>query len=585
MALSTTTNYSLRKHDAGDLNWDVDVNWNMTEIDKKLKLLFANFLTCSTAIGTAAKTAAFTNFMLETGCLIAVKFTNGNSASGVTLNVNSTGAKAIQVNGAAVAVGAIIPNGVYLLAYDGTNWAILNPITLSDSITDGETGLAPSQNAVFDALALKANAGDVTTSLALKADLTALNTEKQLLIQEIDSLKKSAIENSNAPYLTASGYGDVTLAKNSVGVGTMGIDGVTVENVLVNGAFSDGTIGWSRTGSSLSVLNRVLNITGTGQAEFVRAASYYTIVLNTKYYVRGKARVTNSSAIELRIRFMGGHKELVTANPVENQWYQYSTIYNNITYSSHLMDNYVGHSYTTKEIALGKVAECEGMMILNLTALGLDSLTVEQVDHLVDGGYFDGKQTFGGVGCLVSKDSAEVEVGRMYFNTDPMYSNATAKDTLTYSGGKYYHTHNVDSDGNAIATPYDTEVETNGQFLALSNGTVTYEPWYPDIAVYTDKFTLTKAITAVKELYKYGSETPITDAVIAGDGLSLTSASLTAGDLAYGVFEFDEPLRPLMTIKSRNDDATVVDTVTGTVYTFRPVVTNGAIASWELTEV
>ena len=37
MALSTTTNYSLRKHDAGDLNWDADLNWNMTEIDSQIK--------------------------------------------------------------------------------------------------------------------------------------------------------------------------------------------------------------------------------------------------------------------------------------------------------------------------------------------------------------------------------------------------------------------------------------------------------------------------------------------------------------------------------------------------------------------
>lgn len=166
MALSTTTNYSLRKHDAGDLNWDVDMNWNMTEIDKKLKLLFANFLTCSTAAGTAAKVVSFANFVLEAGCLIAVKFTNGNSASGATLNVNSTGAKAIQVNGAAVAVGAIIPNGVYLLVYDGTNWVILNPASVSDAIADGETGLAPTQNAVFDALALKTDSSDVAVTAA-----------------------------------------------------------------------------------------------------------------------------------------------------------------------------------------------------------------------------------------------------------------------------------------------------------------------------------------------------------------------------------------------------------------------------------
>ena len=176
MAVSTTTNYSLRKHDAGDLNWDVDMNWNMTEIDKKLKLLFANFLTCSTVAGTAAKVASFTNFALEAGCLIAVKFTNGNSASGATLNVNSTGAKAIQVNGAAVAVGAIIPNGVYLLAYDGTNWAMLNPVTVSDAITEDEIGLAPTQNAVYDALALKAPLASPTfTGDVVVPDQTAGN--------------------------------------------------------------------------------------------------------------------------------------------------------------------------------------------------------------------------------------------------------------------------------------------------------------------------------------------------------------------------------------------------------------------------
>ena len=43
---------------------------------------------------------------------------------------------------------------------------------VADAINNGVTGIAPSQNAVFGALALKANAGAVTASLALKADLT-----------------------------------------------------------------------------------------------------------------------------------------------------------------------------------------------------------------------------------------------------------------------------------------------------------------------------------------------------------------------------------------------------------------------------
>lgn len=54
---------------------------------------------CGTAAGTAAKTVTIDNFSLETGAAILVKFTNKNSASSPTLNVNSTGAKAIKIYG------------------------------------------------------------------------------------------------------------------------------------------------------------------------------------------------------------------------------------------------------------------------------------------------------------------------------------------------------------------------------------------------------------------------------------------------------------------------------------------------------
>ena len=96
--------------------------------------------------------------------------------------------------------------------------------------------------------------------------------------------------------------------------------------------------------------------------------------------------------------------------------------------------------------------------LIDLTEAGLESLTAEQLGQLSPE-YFDGKKTFGGVGCLVSKDLAEAETGRMYFKTTPMYSNDTAKDVLTYSGGKYYHTYIVDADGVVILSSYDSEVE------------------------------------------------------------------------------------------------------------------------------
>lgn len=428
----------------------------------------------------------------------------------------------------------------------------------------------------------KADMTAVTAGLLLKADITSLEIEKKLLMDEIDSLKKTSIENSNAPYLTVSDYGDVTLAKNSVGVGTVGVDGVTVTNLAVNGDLATGTTyNWvvGNVYSGISVVDGALQVECLAVQNAVSAVNNMTLLAGSKYFVcfdfkpfRSHYPVIHTgSAVTLSTLATQGVFTHVTGIFTPPSQRTFLVVYANGGVST--------------DIIIGSKSYIKRLMVINLTAAGLADKTADEIDALVQSGYFNGKKTFGGMGCLVSKDSAEVEVGRMYFSTDPMYSNATLKDVLTYSEGKYYHTHNVDSDGNAIAEPYDTEVETNGQFLALSEGTVTYEPWYPDIAVYTDKFTLTKAITAVKELYKYGSETPITDAVIAGDGLSFTSASLTAGDLAYGVFEFNEPLRPLMTIKSRNDDATIADTANGKVYTFRPVITNGAIASWTVTEV
>lgn len=83
------------------------------------------YTTCSTAAGTQAKTATFSNFALATGAAIRIKFTVDNTHTSPTLNVNSTGAKNIQYNGAAFA--DLCANVVYDFVYDGTSWIVLDP--------------------------------------------------------------------------------------------------------------------------------------------------------------------------------------------------------------------------------------------------------------------------------------------------------------------------------------------------------------------------------------------------------------------------------------------------------------------------
>lgn len=91
--------------------------------------------TCSTAAATVAKTVALTGFTLATGARVLVKFTVTNTAASPTLNVNSTGAKAIMYRGSAIAAGYLAANRVYEFVYDGTDWEVVGDIDTNTTYT------------------------------------------------------------------------------------------------------------------------------------------------------------------------------------------------------------------------------------------------------------------------------------------------------------------------------------------------------------------------------------------------------------------------------------------------------------------
>lgn len=74
--------------------------------------------TCSTAVGTAAKTVSMSSYALVAHGICAIKFTNGNTAANPTLNINSKGAKAIYWNGAACPTNLIKANDVVIMMYN-----------------------------------------------------------------------------------------------------------------------------------------------------------------------------------------------------------------------------------------------------------------------------------------------------------------------------------------------------------------------------------------------------------------------------------------------------------------------------------
>ena len=84
--------------------------------------------TCSTDAGTAAKTVTLANFVLATGAEVTVRFTVTNTASNPTLNVNGTGAKAIQYRNAAIPAGYLAANRTYRFVYDGSSYELVGDV-------------------------------------------------------------------------------------------------------------------------------------------------------------------------------------------------------------------------------------------------------------------------------------------------------------------------------------------------------------------------------------------------------------------------------------------------------------------------
>lgn len=87
-----------------------------------------HYAECSTDAATAAKTVTLSGFTLATGARIIVRFTVTNTASNPTLNVNGTGAKAIQYRNAAISAGYLAANRLSEFVYDGSAWELIGDV-------------------------------------------------------------------------------------------------------------------------------------------------------------------------------------------------------------------------------------------------------------------------------------------------------------------------------------------------------------------------------------------------------------------------------------------------------------------------
>lgn len=159
-----------------------------TSISNLLAML--GYYECSTAAGTAAKTVSASGYVLTNGGCIRIKMTNANTADNVTLNINSTGAKALYYDGAqASATNTWEAGEVLEVYYDGTQYQCA-----SGGGGKFATGEKVKETGITDVLN---NSDDLPTSAAVNEAVTYQGEEQFVLAS-------TTVNTNNNTYITPS---------------------------------------------------------------------------------------------------------------------------------------------------------------------------------------------------------------------------------------------------------------------------------------------------------------------------------------------------------------------------------------------
>lgn len=137
------------------------------------------FGTCMTAASTAAKdvTTKTGDFKLEEGSVVYVQFNTAVTSTSTTLNVDSTGAVAVQTSATnALSVNQIAPKAVVGFVYDGTVYRMLDS-TIATTTYYGMTKLSSSTSSTSTATAATSSAVKEAYDLANTANTAVQNTE------------------------------------------------------------------------------------------------------------------------------------------------------------------------------------------------------------------------------------------------------------------------------------------------------------------------------------------------------------------------------------------------------------------------
>ncbi len=224
--------------------------------------------------------------------------------------------------------------------------------------------------------------------------IKTLNNQVSNLMTDLNSQKLPSIKGQ-------AGIIDMPVGAKYGGFNELNVKGQTLVNSVKNGDFSDGTNEWINDDSILSATDKILTIKSDGSSPSAAFIQHNTIPMNDGniFYFYSKVKVTNSECKHLYMYMRDGNNSnsspiFYIDNPNQNEWYE---LHGKCTLTKGGNGDIRGyHYYDNASIANNKVMEVDGnagVFAINMTALGIEDYTEEQMLNLVRNGYFEGMQS------------------------------------------------------------------------------------------------------------------------------------------------------------------------------------------------
>ena len=261
-----------------------DVHTNSTSgVTIEGKVMF--YGTCSTAAATAAKVASATGFVLKAGAHVTVKFTNAITVASATLNVNSTGAKAIHYEGAALKANVIRAGASVEFVYDGTNYLVVagvNPAYVENKNTTK-----------FYLLGTPNNAAGMPSAEYFDTGVYVSTTSGQLVASSFSG-NGSALTNLNASNIASGTLGAARLPSSGVTAGSYGPSADAT--VADSGSFTVPYVTVDAYGRVTSVKNITLTLTADNNTD---TKVKNTLNTTAKAYITGTTSATTNTGTQV----------------------------------------------------------------------------------------------------------------------------------------------------------------------------------------------------------------------------------------------------------------------------------------------